>query len=517
MTPDRPNVLLFVVDEMRANDMGCAGNPIVRTPNLDTLASEGVHFARAYCANPICMPARTSLLTGRLPRDHGCWTNGIEMHPDLDLLPALLASAGYRTHAIGKLHLSRWVIPAETADPSRFPESLAAWTSGQIERFPEPYFGFQTVDFVGGHGDYAYGEYAVWLEREHPGAHELLGKKHALALPSGAPQCWKNGLRAELHYNAWIAEQAIRFLTSARQSDQPFFLWCSFPDPHEPYAPPYPYCDLYAPAAMPLPIRREGELDELPPFYRAIFEGRMESYGVPGGILPDAYWQEMRALTYGMITFVDEAIGRVLTHLSALGLRENTLVGFISDHGDMMGDHWMIYKGSYVFEGCARIPWIMALPHGARGLQYNGVVSQIDLLPTVLDFCRVPSPNRARLELQPARERSAQMAPIPPWPGVSLLPVLWGDTTHVRSAVVIQNDDPWLGLKMRTLVTERFKLTCYPGHNFGELFDLQNDPGELRNLWARPEWQPLKNELLHQLMCEDTQAQPWLPMPYSVA
>src|SRR5262245_32844209 len=108
--PKRPNVVLFCVDEQRATDLGCAGNQIVQTPNVDRLAREGVLFSRAYCANPICMPARTSMFTGLLPRDHGVWTNNMEMHPGLRVLPELLGQAGYRTHAAGKLHLSRWII-----------------------------------------------------------------------------------------------------------------------------------------------------------------------------------------------------------------------------------------------------------------------------------------------------------------------------------------------------------------------------------------------------------------------
>ena len=116
-----------------------------------------------------------------------------------------------------------------------------------------------------------------------------------------------------------------------------------------------------------------------------------------------------------------------------------------------------------------------------------------------------------------ASERVAQVGPVTPWPGISLQPILRGDNRPLRSAVVIHNDDAWVGLKMRTIVTDRLKLTCYPGQDFGELFDLVEDPGELHNLWARPEWQQARTALLLRLFHEDTLAQPWLPMPYSVA
>ena len=525
--PKPPNILFFVVDEMRADHLGCAGNPIVQTPNLDHLAGEGVRFSRAYCNNTICMPARASMFTGLLPRDHGVYANNMEMHPDLPVLPEMLAQAGYRTHSVGKLHLSRWIPPPELADPIRFPESMAAWNASIfenyppccLESFPVPYHGFQSVDFVGGHGSYVFGEYFLWLEERVPDARRLLSMQGALEPPTGAPECYKMGLPAELHYNRWIADRAIQFLEEAQDADQPFFLWCSFPDPHEPYCPPAPYCDLYDSADMPLPTRREGELEELPPYYKAIFDKRMLAHGCEGGPLPDAYWQEMKALTYGMVTFVDAEIGRVLKRLEALGLRENTMVGFISDHGDMMGDHWMIYKGPYVFEGCARIPLILSLPGGVQGAMHSGLVCQIDLVPTVLDVCEAEAPGVKRLQVadEGFRFKVGEAYPVSLWPGESLASVLAGKDEAVRQAVVIHNDDPYLGLKIRTLVTDRFKLTFYAGQEFGELFDLEEDPGELHNLWNRPEWRQTREDLLCQLLHEDARLSPWQPIPYKPA
>jgi len=512
------NVLLFVVDEMRADHMGCAANSIVRTPNLDRLADEGVLFSRAYCNHTVCMPARASMFTGYLPRDHGVWNNNMEMHPGLPILPELLYQAGYHTHGIGKLHLSRWIPDPEIDDPERFPESRASWNTGLINNIPLPYYGFESVDFIGGHGNYVYGDYFRWLECQTPDPRRLLSVEGALEPPTGAPLCYKLGLPAELHYNHWIADKAIDFITEALTTDQPFFLWCSFPDPHEPYSPPRPYCDLYNPADMPLPTRRAEELDDLPPYYKDIFEKRIQAHGEEGGPLPDEYWQEMLALTYGSISFVDAEIGRVLQRLGELGLRENTLVGFISDHGDMLGDHWMIYKGPYVFEGCARIPFILSLPEGIKGQDHAGLVCQLDLLPTILDLCGIETPDEKRLQVEYERlPKLGQVSTLNRWPGKSLAPVLYGDQSFQREAVVIHNDDPYLGLKIRTLVTEQFKITFYAGQEYGEFFDLGSDPQELNNLWDDPAWINKREQLLHKLMHEDTRLAPWYPVPYRTA
>lgn len=510
----RPSIVFFVVDEMRADHMGCAGDEVVRTPNLDRLASEGVRFSRAYCGNPICMPARATMFTGLLPRDHGVWHNNMEMHENLAVLPGLLSQAGYRTHAVGKLHLSRWIpAPELQGGWERFPEAMKAWSEGGIERFPVPYCGFQSVDFVGGHGSYAYGEYFRWLARQTPEARRLLGPDGALEQPTGAPHCYKMGLPAELHYNRWIADRAVRFITEASRHGEPFFLWCSFPDPHVPYCPPAPYCHMYRPDDMLLPLRREGELNELPPYYRMTFDGKITGCGgTDNGPRPDAHWQEMLALTYGMVSFVDAEVGRVLDALAALGLRENTVVGFTSDHGDMMGDHWMIHKGPYMFEGCVRIPLLVSLPGGAQGMVHDGLVSQLDVMPTLCNMCAGEPPDSARLRDNPFH--LAQFASLDSWPGVSLKPVLAGRNERLRDTVVIQNDDPYLGLAIRTLVTDRLKLTMYPGREFGELFDLFEDPGELWNLWDRPEWRAKRNDLARTLLEEDTRLAPWHTLPY---
>ena len=159
----KPNVLIFCVDEMRADHLSPMGNGIVRTPNLERIAARGTTFTRGYCNNPICMPARSSMFTGMLPRDHGVRVNGQSLRREIPTLPGALATAGYRTHSAGKLHLTPWVPKTEKHLPDH-PESMAAWNDGAVKKIPVPYFGFQTVDFVGGHTAFIYGEYIEWFD-----------------------------------------------------------------------------------------------------------------------------------------------------------------------------------------------------------------------------------------------------------------------------------------------------------------------------------------------------------------
>ena len=318
------------------------------------------------------------------------------------------------------------------------------------------------------------------VEGHHPDAPQKLHPENALECLD-ADQCYKMSISSELHYSHWIADRTIDFLTrAAEQKDQPFFLWCSFPDPHHPYAAPQPWCDLYDPLDIPLPNRRQGELDDLPCFYRIIYEeGAPLVSGLAGPAkMRDDQLQLIIAQTYGMISLVDFEIGRILRRLNDLGLAQNTLIVLLSDHGDMMGDHWMIRKGPFHFEGLLRIPFIWNWPGRIRqGARVESITGQIDFAPTILDFCGVPIPE-GQIPCEP--EALLMRAP---WPGRSLRRVIEGKEEKVRDAIIVENDEDYLGLKVRTMVSEDYKITIYPGHEFGEIFDLKEDPLELNNLW----------------------------------
>ncbi|GAG10578.1 unnamed protein product, partial [marine sediment metagenome] len=252
------------------------------------------------------------------------------------------------------------------------------------------------VYFVGGHVHYTYGDYKNELEREHPGMHARLAVENALEPPTGAPESWKAAIPAEHHYNTAIADRTIEYIR-AHNADRPFFIWCSFPDPHHPFAVPRPYCDQYDPKAITFsPARRDGELDDLPAYIRECYKGLVATGGLDWDMRPitDEHFREMIAHTYGMISMVDDNIGRVVKALEELALLENTIIVFFSDHGDLMGDHWLSKKGPFLFRTLTRIPTVWRLPKrfNARR-ESDALVSTVDLMPTLLDLAGVPIPD----------------------------------------------------------------------------------------------------------------------------
>ncbi len=498
---DRPNFLCFVVDQMRWDHLGCAGNPVIQTPNLDRLAREGVHFTRAYCNNPLCMPSRATLFTGLTPRAHKVRTNGIPLDRRFPTILQSLAEAGYHTISVGKLHLNPyWTakgVAPEALDPLDWPEAAPMWNSGRLKHAPTPYYGFQDVELTVVHGPSTTGDWRRWLRAKAPEAEKYLTREYWRTTPHQAEQCILHDLSEELHYNSWVAERSIDYL-KRQPKDEPFFLWCSFPDPHHPYAPPKPYSELYDPADVVMPTRREGELDDLAPFFKEVYEKGMPLSGrfAPTKIA-DEQMREIIALTYGMVSHIDACIGRVLQVLEERGLADDTIVCFLSDHGDMMGDHWLLNKGPFHFEGLLKLPFIWHWPKRfARGSKAEGLASYLDFAPTILDLAGLPIP-----EGQVPGEVEAKRQ-LPPWSGKSLVPILTGESQAVREAALVENDEDYLGLKLRTLVTERYKLTYYAGEDFGELFDLQEDPGEVHNLWHDPAYSSLRADLLQRLLEE---------------
>lgn len=513
----RPNFLVFITDQQRADHVGCYGNKLVRTPNIDALAARGTRFDKFYVSTPICMPNRSTLMTGRVPSLHGVRQNGQSLSLQATTFTHLLSAAGWRTALFGKSHLQNITNaaikdglpkpdPAKTQPPARMAEAKIGhgldgrydqetgelWRANQDFDIELPFYGFQTAKLAIGHGDNAHGHYARLLERKHPGSQALRGA--ANALPSkytySVPQAWKTAIPEELYPTNWVADETIGYLRDHTKNnpDKPFFIQCSFPDPHHPFTPPGKYFDMYNPDDIPTPSAFHHPHNKVLPHLRALHEerdtGKTPKSGPTVFGATERWVKEAIALTYGSIAMIDEAIGRVLASLASHGLDRNTVVVFMSDHGDFMGDHQLLFKGALHYQGLVRTPFIWVDPINApERAVCDALCGTIDLSTTVLDRAGVAAFNGMQ--------------------GGNL--VDYARTNTGNDAVLIEDDvrKKYMGFpsnyRVRSLVTHQHRLTLYSNAQWGELYDLANDPNEFDNLWDSPAHQSLRASLTEQL------------------
>ncbi|HYN90111.1 MAG TPA: sulfatase-like hydrolase/transferase, partial [Ardenticatenaceae bacterium] len=425
----------------------------------DRLAEEGVLFEHCYVQAPVCAPSRASLLTGRYPSAHGLWANGVAL-PDHELtFPRALAEAGYDCGLIGKLH-------------------LAPCAEGRSEPLYDRGFRFVRWSHDPSHAS-PENSYHQWLVERAPEA-------YAAAIDPKQAASFKT-LAREVHYSHWVAEEAIEFLQTARDPQRPFFLFANFFDPHHSFGAPREYLDRYDPAALPRPVGRPGELAGKPPIQS---DASRESYAGHERGFSSYSSEEIQGLVatyYAMVTLIDDEVKRILDTLDELGLREETLVVFTSDHGEMLGDHSLLLKGPMMYEGAVRVPLILRWPGVLpSGIRQPDLVQWMDLCPTLLEAAGLP--------------------PLPRNQGLSLLPLARADEdAYVRGwTLCIYRDsghpyDPPVHTTM--LRQGRYKLVVYHGPpatdrpRTGELYDLEADPDELSNLWDEPAHRPARVEL----------------------
>lgn len=265
----QPNVLVFFTDQQRYDSLGCNGNPAARTPNLDALAANGARLDNHIVANPICMPSRASLFTGRFPSAHHVWTNGVPLPASERTLPQLFQQLGYDTASFGKLHLT----PTQSYPAPGRMESGEHWATGALDDWYGPYYGFDHVELTLGHGESTLraGHYANDIRRRFGDLSEELARRKGP--PETIRDSWDSRLPVEAHHSTWVADKAAAYLRDARRADRPFFLFCSFPDPHHPFTPPEPYASMFDPAGLPAPHRSDDDNAAKPAHYRPALDG----------------------------------------------------------------------------------------------------------------------------------------------------------------------------------------------------------------------------------------------------
>ncbi len=494
--PERPNILLITSDQQHWQTLG-VNNPRIRTPHLDRLAGEGALFERAYCSNPVCSPSRSSIITGLYPAWHHCWTIGVKLPEDVPTVGDELRRAGYFTALVGKAHFQPLASQPGSESLECHPtlRDLDFW-----RKFHGPWYGFEHVEVARNHADeHLSGQhYGVWLEEQglknwkdyfRPWPHNPHAplRRHSWDLPE------------RYHYNVWNSERAVANIERAAREARPFFLWASFMDPHPPYLVPEPWASMYRPEDMPLDPPEPGELDRMPPHYALTQQDAPDfspwketphaNHGFCSHRISEDLLRRNIAVYYGMISFMDAHIGRILDALDRLRLAQDTLVVFTTDHGHFLGQHGLIAKGAFHYEDMIRIPmlarWPGRIPAGRR---VAALQSQVDFAPTFLAAAGLPAPGLMQ--------------------GVDQGAVWRGERPAARANLIVENRHQPTALHLRTYVDERYKMTIYRDRPCGELFDLRDDPGERRNLWDDPAAAALKCEVLHRFLNAELQREP---------
>ncbi|MCV0426588.1 MAG: sulfatase-like hydrolase/transferase [Roseibium sp.] len=489
------NILLITTDQQHFSALG-AINPKIKTPNIDRLCQSGSRFDRAYCPAPTCTPSRSSIITGLYPSQHGAWTIGCSLDENLPTIGKLLSENGYATGLIGKAHFQP--LAGDSLEKQPILRDLPFWRS-----FHGPYYGFEHVELVRNHADESHAgqHYAVWLEdlgltnwRDY--FQPLPGEKAPKA-PNRSPDApyWARTERhwqlpQNLHYTPWIGQRSVDFIERAKKSGKPFFLWASFPDPHPPYTVPEPWASMYCPHEMEPGRVSPGEHDLNASHFAKTQEPNPdftswhtphEAHGCDSHLYPEEELRKDMATYYGMVSFLDQEIGRILDYLDEKGLTENTLIVFTTDHGHFLGQHGLVAKGPFHYEDMLRVPFIVSWPKQVPAAQVsNAIQSLLDLTPTFLEV--------------------AGLAPTPQLQGVSQLSTWQGKTPYTRKFALCENRHNPVMPHVTTYVEDRYKISVYRVGNHGEIFDLYEDPGEINNLWTDPESQSLKTKLLLRMM-----------------
>lgn len=353
MKPRAPNILHLFTDMQRWDTLGCYGNPVIKTPNLDALARDGVVFENAYTPSPVCVAARCSMIYGQYPWSTGCYENAAMPADSRASFMQALTERGYRAHGIGKCHFTPDPHALRGFETREHQEEGGARDMDALDR----------CDYLRYLHDKGY--------RHICEAFGVRGEMYYIPQPSQVP--------AEDHPSQWIGDRSIAFIEQSAQSSRPRYLFSSFIHPHPPLTPPNPWHKLYRPAMMPLP--------NLPPDYESLhtFVNKHQNrYKYRDQGMDMNLVRAIKAYYYACVSFVDYQVGRIISALAKAGQLDNTLIVFSSDHGELLGDYNCFGKRS-MHDGSTRIPMLVRYPKRfAAGTRCSAPVSLVDIAPTVL-------------------------------------------------------------------------------------------------------------------------------------
>lgn len=451
----KPNILFIMTDQQRPDSLmayGCEHNFM---PRLNRMAQDGLVFDNCYTQNPLCCPSRYSILTGRYPHCHGVRANWYAPRQGETSFAHQIGRAGYATALIGKMHLTPW------HDRFGFDGRIIAESKFHTT-CPDDY-----ERFLNRHG---------WSRRDLYDFDSTEYIENHTAVASKLPQ--------ELHIDSFVGRATCEYL---RQASEPFCAVASFLGPHNPYDPPQPYDQLYA--DLPMAPRNMGEKEVLhKPREAYDYINRRLKNLCPTDALTETQLQKMKAYYFASCTLIDDWIGRILDTLEATGSLDDTIIFFMSDHGDLLGDHGLVYKQCF-YEQSVKTPFIVYAPSRIPAGRSSAFVETVDLLNT---FCELAGAD-------PGHGRQ----------GKSLVPMLEKVETRQshREAAFSEN---YFGRMVRH---GDYKMVYYPGKSYGELYNLKDDPAEQNNLWDYLEGSPVKQHLKDLLLEWAFASQDPLPLP----
>ena len=481
-----PNVLFIITDQQRADNNGFMGNEVLRTPNLDQIASEGTVFENAWVSNPVCMPNRSTIMTGRMPTAHGVIFNERSLDWGANTFVRRFRKSGYQTGLIGKSHLQHGMSKNSivafrgegvSADP--YPKG---WdTIEDFERYleqdiqdPKDFYGFNHIELSMDHGARATGHHLRWAIENGANLEDMFVEYDAGAPGHDRSQNWwqvyQPPYAPEFHSTSFVTQRTIDFIEASEAEDSPWLAWCSFPDPHHPMTPPGDWFYRHKAEDMVLPESRHDPLTDAPAHLkqiRQIHPKDQRNWVAPCGYGDDKLLAEAMAATYGMVEMIDDGVGQILATLERLHIEDNTIVVFTSDHGDMMGDHGLFLKGFMNYRGTLQVPMVINAP-GKAAARTQSLASSIDLGPTLMDLCGVKGYDGIQ--------------------GKSLAPVLDNPTDSVRDYVLIEDDIADITAKLtsfpgktRSIITDEYRMSRNSKKE-EQLYNLVDDPNEMNSL-----------------------------------
>ncbi|MFC1735589.1 sulfatase [Candidatus Hydrogenedentota bacterium] len=438
----QPNILFIMTDQQRSTALGCADHPLLKTPNIDKIAASGLRFTNGYVNSPQCGPTRASLYTGRYVHNHGVRWNGVALseHDSQNTVAQVLKRKGYRTACFGKMHI--W---GRTGFELGF----------GVERSDNYQLADQFRDIKKNRGKEPY-----WQAMQYP---------H-----------WTGELKPdpENYHEVVMTDRAIAHMESSK--DKPFFIWLSYHGPHPPYAAPEPYHSMFDPKDVPMPATPTKGVNDDPRALHKYITGRSRS-----GKMTEDNWRNLIAQYLASCAVIDDQVGRLLEKLDELGIADETIIVYTADHGDALGDHGLISKGMYCYDGVEKVPYIVSVPGmKTAGKTSDALVQSIDLPVTLLELtgARVPFGME----------------------GKNLLPILDDAEREVNDTVYAE-----LGhhpdRRVLMVRDKRYKYVYSTKRNnlpdgAEELFDMENDPHEFSNLVLKPEGREILEQMRFKML-----------------